>query len=84
MKTTVDLPPKTLKQAKKFASRNQITLRELITLALETLIRDSQPDKTQFKLRDASVPGQGPAPEFEGAEWKTIRDAIYPNPEELA
>lgn len=76
MKTTVNLPDDLLREAQAIARRDGTTLRELIETGLRTIVaqRDT---RTQFVLKDASVAGRGPRPEFQGASWEQIRDTIY-------
>lgn len=76
MKTTIDLPEELARKAKAFASRKKITLRALIEQGIRQVLReDRAPGK--FKLRDASVGGNGLQKEYEGADWAKIREAAY-------
>lgn len=76
VKTTIDLPDELAREAKAFASRKKITLRALIEQGIRQVLReDRAPGK--FKLRDASVVGNGVQKEYEGADWVKIREAAY-------
>lgn len=76
MKTTVEIPDKTLAAAKQYAAKKKVTLRELIITALQQILE--QPKRLQqYELPDCSVSGHGLNPEFESAGWATIRDAAY-------
>lgn len=76
MKTTVEIPDKTLSAAKRFAAKKKLTLRELIITALHQILEG--PDcMQQYELPDCSVGGKGLNPEFETTGWETIRDAAY-------
>ncbi len=74
-KTTVDIAPELLAEAKALAARERTTLRELVERGLQLVVRrrPSEP----FRLADASVDGDGLNPEFKDAGWEKIRDAIY-------
>lgn len=76
-KTTVDIPESLLAEAKEVAAREGTTLRALVESGLRAVIdRRLRADAT-FRLRDASVDGEGLQPEFRGAGWDRIRDAAY-------
>ena len=75
-KTTVDIPDELLVQAKSLAAQERTTLRELVERGLRLVVRRRGPGE-RFRLRDASVDGDGLNPEFEGASWDRIRDALY-------
>ncbi|MPY97669.1 MAG: DUF2191 domain-containing protein [Actinophytocola sp.] len=77
MKTTVNLSDELLRQAQELARREQTTLKELIETGLRTVVAQRTSD-THFVLPDASVDGNGLQPEFRGAHWDQVRDAIYP------
>ena len=76
MKTTVDISDSLLGEARRVAAREGVTLRTLIERGLYAVIRERQ-SKPLFRLRRASVGGNGLQPEFRGAGWKDIRDATY-------
>jgi hypothetical protein len=75
MKTTVEISDAILERTKALAAREGTTVRALIEDALRQLLRSRQP--TKFRLRDASVDGQGLTPEFQSAGWDRMRDALY-------
>lgn len=76
MKTTIDIPEPLLVEAQELARREGTTLKALTHEALRKVIAEKKRRK-KFKLRDASVGGQWLSPEFEGASWERIREAIY-------
>jgi len=76
MKTTVEISDHLLAEARKVAAREGVTLRALIERGLYGVIRETQ-SKPVFRLRRASVTGNGLRPEFTGAGWEDIRDAVY-------
>jgi len=76
MKTTIDIADPVLEQAKRLAARRGTTVKALVELGLRRVIADSAND-AGFRLRKASFKGQGLQPEFEGASWDRIRDAVY-------
>ena len=51
-------------------------MRALIEEGLRTVLKDRQTRKP-FRLRQVTFGGEGLSPEFEGAGWDKIRDAIY-------
>ena len=76
MKTTVDLSNELARKAKAFAARKKITLRALIEQGIRQVLREDRVSG-KFKLRDASVGGNGLQKEYEGADWAKIREAAY-------
>lgn len=77
MKTTVNLPDELLRQAQELARRERTTLKQLIETGLRTVVAQRS-SGSDFRLPDASVDGNGLRPEFRGATWEQLRDAIYP------
>jgi hypothetical protein len=75
-KTTVDISDPLLREVRKLAARQGVTLRTLIELGLRLVISDANPVKP-FKLRRASFKGKGLRPEFQGVSWDRLRDAAY-------
>ena len=76
MKTTVEIADSLLEEAKKLATKDKTTLRELVEQGLRRILSERKRPK-KFKLRDCSFKGNGLTPEFEGASWEQIRAAIY-------
>jgi hypothetical protein len=76
MKTTVEIPNPVLSQAKAVAQKEGTTVRALVEEGLRKILKERE-QKPKFKLRDASVGGQGLQPPFEDGSWEKIRDAIY-------
>ena len=76
MKTTVEITDDLLLRAKALAASRKTTVRALIERGLRQVLKEDQPDKP-FKLRDASVRGNGLQSEFKDASWAEIREASY-------
>jgi hypothetical protein len=76
MKTTIDIPEPLLDEARKTAAREGTTLRSLVEQGLRQVIAERARRKP-FRLRDASVGGEGLRPELRDAGWDQIRDIIY-------
>lgn len=77
VKTTVELSDDTLEQAKKVAAQEGTTLRALLEEGLRGVLADRRGRRAGFRLRRATFRGKGIAPEFAGASWPAVRDAIY-------
>ena len=75
MKTTIEISDAILERAKAVAAREGTTLRALVEDGLRQVLQNRRAGT--FQLRDASVDGNGLTPEFAGAGWDRIRDAIY-------
>jgi hypothetical protein len=75
-KTTVEISDSLLRDARKLAAREGITLRMLIERGLRHAIVESKQGKP-FKLREASFEGRGLQTEVREASWDQLRDLIY-------
>ncbi|HWP63813.1 MAG TPA: DUF2191 domain-containing protein [Candidatus Binatia bacterium] len=76
MRTTVNLPDPLVLEAKQAAREDNTTLTALIEAGQRTVLEGRRRRK-RFVLRDASVDGRGPRPEFRRSGWEQVRDAIY-------
>ncbi len=76
MKTTVEISDSLLREARKLAAREGITLRALVERGLHRVVAESA-QGAPFRLRRASFKGQGRQAEFEEASWDKLRDAAY-------
>ena len=76
MKTTVEISDALLRDARKLAAREGITLRALIERGLHRVLAETE-GAAPFKLRRASYKGKGLQAEFGDASWDELRDAIY-------
>ncbi len=76
MKTTLEISDPLLREARKIAGRENTTLRALVEQGLRQVVAEKKKDKP-FKLRDASVGGNGLHPDVAGKSWDEIRDLIY-------
>lgn len=76
MKTTVDISDPLLREAKRLAAREGVTLKTLIERGLHRVVSETRPT-TKFKLRRASVKGKGLQPGVRHASWEQLLDLIY-------
>lgn len=75
VKTTVEIADALLDEAKRVASRESSTLRELIEEGLRRSL-DERKRKKAFRLRQASFRGKGLQPGV-STDWNRIRELIY-------
>jgi hypothetical protein len=76
MKTTLDISEPLLREARKIAAHDGTTLRELVEQGLRKIIADRK-TAPPFRLRKASVKGEGLTAEWRNADWDEIRDFTY-------
>ena len=76
MKTTIEIADPLLREARKIAARDGLTLRTLVEQGLRLVISDAA-KAPRFKLRRASFKGTGLQPELQAASWDRLRDLIY-------
>ena len=76
MKTTVDISDPLLREARKLAAQEGVTLRTLIERGLHRVVSETKPGPA-FKLRRGSFKGKGLRPELRNASWDRIRELVY-------
>ena len=76
MKTTVEISDPLLREARKLAAREGVTLRTIIERGLHRVITETK-QGTPFKLRRASFKGKGLQPDLRHASWERVRDLAY-------
>jgi hypothetical protein len=76
MKTTVEISDPLLREARKLAEREGVTLRTLIERGLHRVVAESK-DSAPFKLRRATFKGKGLQEGVQGASWDEVRALIY-------
>jgi hypothetical protein len=76
MKTTVEISDPLLREARKLADREGVTLRAPIERGLQRVSSETRRGKL-FKLRRASFKGEGLQPDVQGAQWERLRDLAY-------
>jgi len=76
VKTTVEISDSLLREARKLAAREGVTLRTLVERGLHRVVSETK-HETPFKLRRVSFKGKGLHAELSGAPWEKIRDMAY-------
>jgi hypothetical protein len=76
MKTTIEISDPLLREARKVAEREGITLRALVERGLRRVVIETKPG-APFKLRRASFKGKGLQADVRGASWDRLRDLAY-------
>jgi len=76
MKTTVEISDSLLREARRLAAREGVTLRTLVERGLHRIIAETE-QRAPFKLRRASFKGNGRQAELDGASWDALRDLAY-------
>lgn len=76
VKTTVDIADSLLAEAKELAARRHTTIRALVEDGLRRVLTDGEVSEP-FRLRDASVGGSGPRPEFQAANHDDWLRVVY-------
>ena len=76
MKTTIEISDSLLREARKVAAREGITLRALVERGLHRVVAETK-EGPAFKLRRASFKGKGRVAELGDASWDKLRDLAY-------
>jgi hypothetical protein len=74
MKTTVEVPDSLFREAKAYAARKGIPVREVFELGLRMVLESSTSGRRRFRLRTVTTKGEGLAG---NGDWTTIRSLIY-------
>lgn len=73
MKTTVEIPDALFRDAKEYAARQGIPVREVFERGLRLVIEGPPPGR-RFRLRTVTTKGEGLSCD---GNWPTIRSKIY-------
>jgi hypothetical protein len=76
MKTTIEISDPLLREVRKLAARERVTLRTLVERGLRRVVADAAP-RAPFKLRRASFRGRGLQADLRDASWERLRDMAY-------
>jgi hypothetical protein len=74
MKTTVEIPDSLFRQAKEYAARHGITIREVLELGLQSFLGDTAPRGRRFRLKTITTKGEGLVCD---PDWSVVRSLIY-------
>jgi hypothetical protein len=74
MKTTVDIPDPLFREAKEYAARHGIPLRDVFVNGLRNVVQAPASPPRRFRLKTVTTKGEGPAT---GDDWRKIRTLIY-------
>jgi hypothetical protein len=74
MKTTVEMPDELFREARLYAARNGIPLREVVERGVRMVVTGKTPAAKPFRLKTITVKGEGLDP---ASDWSTIRSMIY-------
>jgi hypothetical protein len=76
MKTTVEISDSLLRQVRKVAEREGVTLRALVERGLHRVLAETKPGRP-FKLRRVTFKGKGLQAALRDASWDRIRALAY-------
>lgn len=76
MKTTIEIADPLLKEARKLAVREGVTLKAIVERGLNRVISETK-SGPPFRLRKASYKGKGLQPGIDGLSWSQLRDLAY-------
>ncbi|MFQ5505438.1 MAG: DUF2191 domain-containing protein [Planctomycetota bacterium] len=76
MKTTIEMPDDLLEEARALAVKEKTTLKSLLVEGLRRVLAQRKRRK-RFRLRDASVTGNGLQPGISEGSWEQIRNLSY-------
>jgi hypothetical protein len=74
MKTTVEISDDLLRQAKEYAARMGIPMREVIEFGLQLALSSKKSSQRPFRLKTITTKGEGMVCE---ENWSAIRSFIY-------
>lgn len=74
MKTTVEISDSLFRDAKRYAARQGIPLREVVERGLQMAIKGETQSRRRFRLKTITTKGEGLAVD---GDWSKIRSMIY-------
>jgi hypothetical protein len=74
VKTTIELPDALYREAKEYAARHGIPMREIMERGLRAVLNESGPATRRFRLKTVTTKGEGLVSE---GDWAAIRSLIY-------
>ncbi len=77
MKTTIEISDSLLREARKIAARDGVTLRTLVERGLHRVVAERKSAGAPFKLRRASFGGKGLQADQRDFSWEKLRDLAY-------
>jgi len=78
MKTIVEISDTLLREVRRLAAKEGVTLKALIERGLRRALEDAKvTNRKPFRLRDCSVKGRGLRPEIRDMTWSEIREMSY-------
>jgi len=75
MKTTIEIADALLREVRKLAAREGVTLRALVERGLHRVIAEAK--RPPFRMRDGRFGGNGLQPEVRDLSWREILEMSY-------
>jgi len=76
MKTTIEISDALLREARKVAAQEGITLRALVERGLHRVLAETK-QRPPFRMRDGSFKGEGLHPDVRDLSWDQIIEFSY-------
>lgn len=76
MKPTINISDPLLRETRRLAEREGLTLRAVVERGLRRIVTETR-SGAPFKLRCASFKGKGLQADARGAVWASLRDLAY-------
>jgi hypothetical protein len=76
MKTTIDIADTLLREAKRLAAKEGVTLKVVVERGLRQVVARKE-RHSPFRLRKASFKGKGLQPGVKDTSWERVRDLVY-------
>jgi Bacterial antitoxin of type II TA system, VapB len=77
MKTTIEISDALLREARRVAAKEGVTLRALVERGLHRVIAETT--RPPFRMRDGRFEGNGLHPDVQGLSWEQLREMLYEN-----
>lgn len=75
MKTTIEISDALLREARRLAAKEGITLRALVERGLHQVVAEAK--RPPFRMRDGRFGGKGLHPDVRDLSWDQIREMSY-------
>lgn len=77
MKTTIDIAPSLLEEAKRVAAEQGVTLRELVESGLRRVLEARREEGRRYVFHTHTFRGNGLQPGLQEGDWNLIRERSY-------
>lgn len=77
MMTTMEIDPRLMADAQELARQRNLTLQQVLEMALSSFLEQGEETAKGFRLRKSSFRGHGLQEDIQEGDWAAMRERIY-------